>query len=72
MSPNQGQLEALRTEAAMAGDHAMVAICTDAISGDPVALAECAVVIEAAAAMALAKPPRKLRQVGAPPRWPVS
>lgn len=52
MSPNQGQLEALRTEAAMAGDHAMVAICTDAISGDPVALAECAVVIEAAAAMA--------------------
>ena len=52
MSPNQGQLEALRTEAAMAGDHAMVAICTDAISGDPVALAECAEVIEAAAAMA--------------------
>tara|TARA_R110002073_G_scaffold88822_1_gene210671 strand:+ start:438 stop:593 length:156 start_codon:yes stop_codon:yes gene_type:complete len=36
----------------MAGDHAMVAICTDAISGDPVALAECAEVIEAAAAMA--------------------
>jgi|TARA_R110001583_G_scaffold154330_1_gene306012 hypothetical protein len=52
MTPTEAQLEALRTEAAMAGDHAMVAICTDAISGDPVALAECAEVIEAAAAMA--------------------
>ena len=44
------QIEALRAEAAQAGDFAMVDICNAALDGDSDAMAECARVIVDAAA----------------------
>lgn len=45
------QVEALREEAASAGDMAMVEICNRALGGDAEARQECGRVIAAAAAM---------------------
>lgn len=46
------QIEALRTEAAAAGDDAQVALCDAALAGDETARARCERAIHAAQAMA--------------------
>ena len=46
------QIEALRSEAGIAGDLAQVAICDRALDGDESALAECQGVIANAVSMA--------------------
>lgn len=43
--PTATQINALKTEAAAAGDHAMVAICDAALTGDADAMDECADVL---------------------------
>lgn len=50
--PTAPQIEALRTEAANAGDDAQIAICDRAIEGDREALLECAIAIDDALAQA--------------------
>ena len=47
------QIEALRTEAADAGDSQMIEYCDRALAGDDAALSECVDAIRAAEAMAL-------------------
>ena len=49
-APNDSTVIELRDEAASAGDEAQVKICNQALSGDADARAECARVINAAAA----------------------
>lgn len=50
MSITNSQIEALRNEAATAGDLVMVAICDRALAGDEAAIAECERVISDAQA----------------------
>lgn len=51
-TPSRTDIRKLSTEAATAGDLAMVAICDRALDGDEAAIAECARVIAEAAAAA--------------------